>query len=151
MVRSMLVSGSAVVMAAGLSVAAGQVAASAAPAVPKVVEEVDVTFPAGYACPFEMRIVGTSGQQERGPGNVTGPFALTVTNVETGTSATYNASGPLAQGKSVGTWLLFQPVDNESGAPPFVYVTAGNPSFNADGTLASLRGTVLHDVCAELS
>src|SRR3982750_4676226 len=53
----------------------------------------------GAVCSFPVRLSGYSAQKERvtlpnGLVVVTGPAVLTVTNLETGKSLTYNISGP---------------------------------------------------------
>ena len=81
--------------------------------------------------------------------NVTGPASVTVTNLSTNQSLTYNASGPVARTGFQGLNFLGQPAS--SGAGTFLIITSGHPTFNPDNTLASLNGRVLHDICAELA
>ena len=123
---------------------------SAAPAIPHGTTY-SITLAAGDPCPFAVRLDIRDGQRSLTTGTgltlIAGPLAVTATNLATGTRRTYNISGPLVGSARVGLWMLAQP--KESGNP-FLIVTAGQPSFHADGTLASLHGTVLHDVCAEL-
>ena len=126
-------------------------AASAAPHVPNgAVEELDL--PAGLYCSFPIHVETVSAQAPRPdlPSTiVTGAYAITVTNADTSASATYNASGPAIGSKQVGLWLLGQP--STSSPNTFLIITAGQPTFNGDGTLASQHGHVLHDICAELA
>src|SRR5689334_18814538 len=134
---------------AALTLALAHGTASAVPAVPTGVTLDFGVFPAGEYCSFPVHIVARTSQSSRTPEVVTGPAVATVTNVASGRSRTYNISGPVIGNKDTGQTLLGQPIENSTHT--FLIVVAGQPKFNPDGTLASLNGHVLHDICAELA
>jgi hypothetical protein len=130
------------------------------PAVPKG-ETFTFTLDAGVVCSFGVKITATSQQMERatlpnGIVIVTGAALVTITNQDSGASATYNISGPTRFDPSTGRLvltglnLLIGPAD--SGGP-FLIVTSGRVSFivNQPLDMQQLRGHVMHDVCAELA
>jgi hypothetical protein len=149
--------GAAAVLASAAAIIPG--IAGAAPAVPKA-QPVTLVFPAGELCPFPVEIVVLDGTKIHDTGNgdiiVAGPLSATVTNLTTGATRTYNASGPLffRSGPDVptvgtGPQLILQPASREVG-PPFLIYTTGRVTFTPNFTIASLTGHVT-DVCAELS
>jgi hypothetical protein len=107
------------------------------------------SYPAGFFCPFPVHVEYLVAAKARTDTNITGPASVTVTNLRTNQSLTYNASGPVTRTGFEGLNFLGQPVT--SSANTFLIITSGHPTFNPDDTLASLNGTVLHDICAELA
>jgi hypothetical protein len=107
------------------------------------------SYPAGFLCPFPVHVEYLVTAMPRTDTNVTGPASVTVTNLSTNQSLTYNASGPVTRTGFQGLTFLGQPAS--SGAGAFLIIVSGHPTFNPDDTLASLNGTVLHDICAELA
>lgn len=115
-------------------------------------------------CDFPVRIEGISAQNAHAtlPNGlivIAGPAVATVTNLSTGTSATYNISGPYLYDPATnrvivfGTNLIIGP-EGSSGPPrtKFLIVTSGTVSFILDQPIdVPLRGTVTHNVCAELA
>src|SRR5690242_5566848 len=85
-------------LAAVVLAAAGPAAATAAgPAVPGKQPVLLADAPAGEFCSFPVKVTALDGTvQHATPGTliVTGPLSVTVTNTSTGTSRTFNASGP---------------------------------------------------------
>ncbi len=110
-------------------------------------------------CSFNVEATFTSGQKEREVPNVvvsTGFFAITFTNVNSGKTVTYNASGPtLVQKKSgnvvlTGLSIVFQPEDHPA-ADTFLRYHSGRVVIDpATLTTVSSTGRVV-DVCAALS
>jgi hypothetical protein len=107
------------------------------------------SYEAGVVCPFPIHIDFLTAAKARTGTNVTGPGSATVTNLSTNQSITYNASGPVTQNGIEGLNFLGAPASPEAGG--FLIVTSGHVTLNPDGTVASLHGSVLHDVCAELA
>jgi hypothetical protein len=107
------------------------------------------TYPADFFCPFPVHVEYRVAFKARTDTNTTGPASVTVTNLNTNQSLTYNASGPVTRAGFQGLNFLGQPAS--MSATTFLIITSGHPTFNPDGTLASLNGTVLHDICAELA
>jgi hypothetical protein len=114
-------------------------------------------------CDFEVLVKGDSFQELRGGGKITGAGTATVTNVQTGTSITFNISGPGtptntpdggfavdAQGNN----LFFTTEANSfEGVPQLVYTT-GHVQFTVDrkGLTTSFKLTgSMTDVCEALS
>jgi hypothetical protein len=125
-------------------------------------------FPAGdvpgAVCDFPVSITGTSAQAARatlpsGQVVITGPAVATVTNLDTGESATYNISGPLLRDPETGgrltlrgTNLIIGPLGSSGGDTKFLIFTAGTVSFIEGQPIEEpLRGTVIQDVCDELA
>jgi hypothetical protein len=132
--------------------------ASAAPKVPKGTP-FDFSVDAGELCPFAVRLAGSNGQVERttlpdGTTILTGPFVVTITNLENGRSATFNVSGPTFTSGSqmiiTGTAIVL--LFNEFAPPP-----AGILATNGRGTIENLdfnRETFtgsIRDVCQQLT
>jgi hypothetical protein len=148
-------------LAAALSscLVAVQPAQAARPAVPHG-EPFEILSAAGEYCAFPLSISGESAAVVR-PGSpngdliITGAVAITVTNLATGASRGYNVSVPTfvdAQtGLQVyrGTALIGQPVSVDA-EDTFLIITRGQWTFDPTTTTHSLRGTIAHDVCAEL-
>jgi hypothetical protein len=107
------------------------------------------TYPAGFFCPFPVHVEYVVAQIPRTETNITGPASVTVTNLSTNQSLTYNASGPATRTGFQGLTFLGQPASMSPNT--FLIITSGHPTFNPDNTLASLNGTILHDICAELA
>jgi hypothetical protein len=137
----------------------GVTGAHAVPAVPGG-QPFEFSAPAGEFCDFALAAAGTSAASVRpaSPGGdliATGPVALTVTNLETGASRSYNISGPTfvdtATGRLTltGPALVGQPASNNAGST-FLVVTAGRWVFTPQNTIYSTSGTIAHDICAEL-
>lgn len=141
--------------------ALGAVTLSTAVVVPSAlaaptVTPIELTFGAGEVCAFPVTLVAQDGQVQRtthGVMAVTGPLKSTVTNVGTGVSRDYNASGPgmvdprSGQPVLVGPSLVFQPVS--VGEPFFIYVQ-GRVVFTEQSQIDSVVGNVT-DVCAQLA
>ena len=149
--------GAAAVLASAAAIIPG--VAGAAPAVPKA-EPLTFEFRAGELCPFPVQIVVLDGTKIHNTGNgdtiVAGPISATVTNVTTGATRTYNASGPTffrsgadVPTVSTGPQLILQPASRNVG-PPFLIYTTGRVTWTPNFTIASRTGHVT-DVCAELS
>jgi hypothetical protein len=135
--------------------------ALAAPKVPGA-EPVVLEFPAGELCSFPVRLTILDGQREhedQGTVILTGPLTVTVTNLSSGASQTFNASGPtLVEPRSgalvlTGPSIILQPASLEVGEPFLIY-HRGRVVFTAnnDGilTIASITGETV-DICAALS
>jgi hypothetical protein len=136
-----------------------QPAQATGPAVPHG-EPIEILSPAGEYCPFPLRISGKSAAVVR-PGSpngdliITGAVAVTVTNLATGESRSYNVSGPTfvdgQTGVQVyrGTALIGQPV-SVNAEDTFLIITRGQWTFDPTTSAHSFRGRIAHDVCAEL-
>jgi hypothetical protein len=134
-------------------------AALAAPKVPGA--EPDVRdFPAGELCSFPVRLTILDGQrlhEDQGQGTVifTGPLTVTVTNLASGASQTFNVSGPtLVERQSgalvlTGPSIILQPASAGLGEPFLIY-NLGRVVFTANNTIASITGETV-DICAALS
>jgi hypothetical protein len=133
---------------------------TAALAVPRVpgVEPFVVDVPAGEFCSFPVQLTILDGQRlHQGPGTVvlTGPFAVTVTNMASGASQTFTASGPtMLEPRSgavvlVGPAIIGQPASRGVGDPFLIY-HRGRAVFTENNTLASITGQTV-DICAALS
>lgn len=133
---------------------------AAALAVPKVpgAEPIVLDFPAGEFCSFPIQLSILDGQRlHQGPGTVvlTGPFVVTVTNLASGASQTFNASGPtLVEPRNgavvlVGPAIIAQPASRGVGEPFLIY-HRGRAVFTENNTIASITGTTV-DICAALS
>jgi hypothetical protein len=140
-----------------LVVLAVPTAALAAPKLPGVEPSV-LEFPAGEFCSFPVRLTILDGQRlHEGQGTVTltGPFVVTVTNLATGASQTFNASGPTLVEPGSGALVLTgpaiigQPASMGVGEPFLIY-HRGRAVFTQDNTLASITGQTV-DICAALS
>lgn len=127
-------------------------AAIAAPAVPGA-EPVVVTAPAGEYCAFPIQLSfrdGTRFHDEGGAVFSTGPLSVTATNLNTGASQTFNASGPtFRDGSLTGPALIGQPQSSNVG-DPFLIINRGRATFTANNTIATITGNQI-DVCASLS
>jgi hypothetical protein len=133
-------------------------AALAAPKVPGAEPVVLDPFPAGEVCSFDVRLTILNGQREhQGQGTVifTGPFTVTVTNLDSGASQTFNASGPtLVDPRSgapvfTGPTIILQPADAGLGEPFLIYNLC-RVVFTENNTIASITGETV-DICAALS
>jgi hypothetical protein len=132
-------------------------AALAAPKVPGAEPDV-LDFPAGELCSFPVELTILNGTLPR-PGQgmviVTGPLTVTVTNLDSGASQTFNASGPTFNNGQVltGPAIILQPASLNVGEPFLIY-HRGRVVFTAnnDGilTIASITGKTV-DICAALS
>jgi hypothetical protein len=133
-------------------------AALAAPKVPGSEPVVLDPFPAGELCSFAVELTILNGTLPR-PGQgmviVTGPLTVTVTNLDSGASQTFNASGPTFNNGQVltGPAIILQPASLNVGEPFLIY-HRGRVVFTAnnDGilTIASITGETV-DICAALS
>jgi hypothetical protein len=85
---------------------------------------------------------------------LTGPFVVTVTNLVSGASQTFNASGPtMVEPRSgavvlVGPAIIAQPASRGVGDPFLIY-HRGRAVFTQNDTLASITGKTV-DICAAL-
>jgi hypothetical protein len=131
-------------------------AALAAPTIPGV-EPIVLDFPAGEFCSFPVQLTILDGQrlhEDQGTVLLTGPFTVTVTNLSTGASQTFNASGPtLVEPGSdalvlVGPAIIGQPASRGVGEPFLIY-HRGRAIFTENLTLASITGETV-DICAAL-
>jgi hypothetical protein len=131
--------------------------ALAAPKVPGA-EPVMQDFPAGELCSFPVQFTILNGQREhQGQGTVifTGPFTVKVTNLGSGASQTFNASGPtLVDPRSgapafTGPTIILQPASAGLGEPFLIY-NLGRVVFTENNTIASITGKTV-DICAALS
>jgi hypothetical protein len=129
----------------------------AAPKVPGA-EPVELRFPAGELCSFPVLLTILDGQRlHQGQGTVilTGPLTVTVTNLDSGASQTFNASGPtLVDPRSgalvfTGPTIILQPADAGLGEPFLIY-NLGRVVFTENNTIASITGETV-DICAALS
>ena len=114
-------------------------------------------------CDFTVEVTGTNGQLDRatlpnGLVIIAGPAVATVTNLDNGASATYNASGPYKYDPATnrvtvfGQNLILGPEGSTGPDGPFLIVTSGQVSFILNQPIdVPLRGHVSHDVCAELA
>jgi hypothetical protein len=115
-------------------------------------------YPAGEFCSFPVRFTFLDGQRlHEGQGTVilTGPFVATVTNLASGASQTFNASGPTLVEHRSGALVLAGPaIIGESASmgvgEPFLIYQRGRAVFTQNNTLASSTGTTV-DICAALS
>ena len=133
-------------------------AALAAPKVPGA-EPVVLTFTGeDRVCSFPVQLTILDGTRLR-PGQgmviVTGPLTVTVTNLDSGASQTFNASGPtLVDPRSgapvfTGPTIILQPADAGLGEPFLIY-NLGRVVFTENNTIASITGKTV-DICAALS
>lgn len=134
--------------------------ASAAPAVPKGETFTFLEARAGQVCSFDVLVTATTNQLVRttlpnGVLVITGPGTATVTNQETGESATYNISGPGTFDPETGRLTLFGQsliVQPKNVGDPFLITTSGQVSFIINQPIDEpLRGHISHDICAELA
>jgi hypothetical protein len=149
--RSRMVKGGLAAAVAAVAVAATTGGAAAAPAVPGGETSV-FDAPAGEFCAFPVRIAVRDGTKLHTgtPLFSTGPLAATITNLATGASATFNASGPTFKDSTLaGTALIGQPASRNVGAP-FLIVNRGRVTFTDNLTIATITGSRI-DVCAALS
>jgi hypothetical protein len=130
-----------------LAILAVPSAVLAAPKVPGA-EPIVLDFPAGEFCSFPVQLIILDGQRlHEGQGTVilTGPFTVTVTNLSSGTSQTFNASGAtLVEPRSgalvlVGPAIIGQPASRGVGEPFLIY-HRGRAVFTENNTLASITG-----------
>jgi hypothetical protein len=140
-----------------LAILAVPSAVLAAPKVPGA-EPIVLDFPAGEFCSFPVQLTILDGQRlHEGQGIVilTGPFTVTVTNLSSSTSQTFNASGAtLVEPRSgalvlVGPAIIGQPASRGVGEPFLIY-HRGRAVFTENNTLASITGETV-DICAALS
>jgi hypothetical protein len=129
-------------------------AALAAPKVPGA-EPVLLTFTGeDRVCSFPVQLTILDGTRLR-PGQgmviVTGPLTVTVTNLDSGASQTFNASGPtFNEGQVlVGPAIILQPASAGLGEPFLIY-NRGRVVFTENNTIASITGETV-DICAALS
>jgi hypothetical protein len=113
-----------------------------------------VCFRAGTACDFAVSIVQTGEQQERVelPGVLifTGRSTVTVTNLETGASRTYNVSGPVQFDPDTQRVTLLGPsLVIEPERDGFLIQTRGQVTFVLNEPIEEQLGTQ-RDVCADL-
>jgi hypothetical protein len=112
-------------------------------------------------CDFPVRIDITHAQAVRhtfpdGSVVITGPAVAEVTNLTSGESATYNISGPgvLAPDNRLtarGTNIILGPEGQTGDEDNFLVITSGTLGFVLGEPIDDpLRGTIRHDVCAEL-
>jgi hypothetical protein len=117
----------------------------------------------GYCQNFPVLVEGTSYQELRGGGKITGRGTATVTNVETGKSLTYNINGPATitttpdggfAVDATGPNLLYTTAANSYPGVPQLAYTTGHVQFTVNGsgltTSYHLSGKST-DVCAALS
>jgi hypothetical protein len=132
--------------------------ASAAPKVPNV-EPFTVTFDPGELCKFEVELKVTDGQVKRttlpdGTVIVTGPAVVTITNLENGSSATFNISGPLftQDGDVILTGPTIILLLAEFAPPgPGILATEGRGTIeDRDFDIEGFTGSI-SDVCAQLA
>jgi hypothetical protein len=142
----------ALIAAVSVAAAAAPSAAPAAPAVPGA-EPVVLTFPAGEFCAFPIEVTLLDGTRLHKDGSrlfSTGPLSVTVTNLDTGVAATFNASGPtFADGTLTGTALIGQPASRNVG-PAFLIINRGRVTFTANSTINTITGSQI-DICAALT
>jgi len=117
--------------------------------------------PAGELCDFAVSIEVVSAAEQR-PASpnanqiFTGPARVTVTNIETDVSRTYNISGPSFVDTTTGIpvltgpALILQPASRNVG-DPFLITTSGRVTFIENFTIENIQGRITHDICAELS
>jgi hypothetical protein len=130
---------------------------SAAPKVPNG-EPFVATFDEDVLCPFPVTLEGSNGQVERttlpdGTTILTGPFVLTITNLDNDRSATFNISGPtFTSGNQViltgsAIILLF---NNLAPPGPGILATNGRGTIeNFDFNTETFKGRS-RDVCQQL-
>ena len=129
-------------------------AALAAPKVPGA-EPLVLTFTdENRVCSFPVQLTILDGTLRR-PGQgmviVTGPLTVTVTNLDSGASQTFNASGPTFNNGQVlvGPAIILQPLSANLGEPFLIY-NRGRVVFTENNTIASITGETV-DICAALS
>jgi hypothetical protein len=117
----------------------------------------------GSVCDFPVRLSGFSAQEARatlpnGLVVVTGPGVLTVTNLDTKESLTYNISGPSLLDPITGTATFFGtnvvigPEGQVGPEGPFLIYTAGPVTVTPDQPLAEPpTGVIIQDICAALT
>ena len=133
-------------------------AALAAPKVPGA-EPLELIFrDENRVCSFPVQLTildGTLPRPGQGMVIVTGPLTVTVTNLDSGASQTFNASGPtLVEPRSgalvlTGPSIILQPASRNVG-PPFLIYHRGRVVFTENNTIASITGETV-DICAALS
>jgi hypothetical protein len=132
-------------------------AALAAPKVPGA-EPAVLDFPAGELCSFRVQFTILDGQrlhEDQGTVILTGPLTVTVKNLASGASQTFNASGPtLVEPQSgalvlTGPAIILQPASAGLGEPFLIY-NLGRVVFTENNTIASITGETV-DICAALS
>ena len=133
-------------------------AALAAPKVPGA-EPFELTFEGkDRVCSFDVLLTildGTRLHEDQDIVISTGPLTVTVTNLDSGASQTFNASGPTFNNGQVltGPAIILQPASLNVGEPFLIY-HRGRVVFTAnnDGilTIASITGETV-DICAALS
>lgn len=133
-------------------------AALAAPKVPGA-EPLVLTFTGeDRVCSFPVQLTILDGQrlhEDQGTVILTGPLTVTVTNLTSGASQTFNASGPtLVEPRSgalvlTGPSIILQPLSAGLGEPFLIY-HRGRVVFTANNTIASITGETV-DICAALS
>jgi hypothetical protein len=117
----------------------------------------------GFCKNFPVLVEGTSYQELRGGGKITGRGTATVTNRTTGKSLTYNINGPATVTTTpdggfavdaTGPNLLYTTVANSYPGVPQLAYTTGHVQFTVNGsgltTSYHLSGKST-DVCAALS
>ena len=151
----------AIGLAAAATVAALAAPATAAPAVPKGAPFellLAVDEPLGAVCPFPVLLTGVDAQRTHDNGGVillTGPAFATVTNLDNGTSITFNVSGPRLEDPRtgnvvfVGQTLILQPTAFEP-QDPFLKFVKGRVEQTAGNRIDNISGTTV-DVCQALS
>jgi len=157
-VRTRLARGAVCVTATLPAIIAGALAvalpssAIGAPAVPGV-DPIVFDAPAGEFCafPIELSLLdGTKLQSGAGVVVSTGPLSVTVTNLATGISQTFNASGPtFRDGTLTGTAIIGQPLSRGVG-PAFLIINRGRVTFTPQNTINTITGSQI-DVCAALT
>jgi hypothetical protein len=129
-------------------------AALAAPKVPGA-EPLELIFrDENRVCSFPVQLTildGTLPRPGQGMVIVTGPLTVTVTNLASGASQTFNASGPTFNNGQVlvGPAIILQPADAGLGEPFLIY-NRGRVVFTENNTIASITGKTV-DICAALS
>ena len=112
-----------------------------------------LTFPAGEFCAFPVEGIlldGTKVHEEHGIVFSTGPISATITNLDTGASATYNASGAtFVDGTLAGASLIGQPKSRNVG-DPLLIIIRGRVTFTENNTIDTSTGKRI-DICAELT
>jgi hypothetical protein len=109
--------------------------------------------------PVLIQASGDQGQRTQLPGGVlifSGQQTVTVTNVNTGESATYNTSGPTQfdpvtqEVTLLGSSLVLGPKGSTATGDGFLIQTKGQVSFVLNEPIESQVGTFT-DVCADLA
>jgi hypothetical protein len=137
-------------------------AVAAVPASAKTPKAADynVDFAAGQLCsfPVELQVADNTHQRAitgQGTTIYTGSLVVTAVNTATGTSRTYNVSGPTfahADGTVTLTGSAFvTQVASDNLGRTFAIVTNGRVTFQPHHPIESFSGHIAHDVCAELA